>query len=82
MMEFLPFALSAVATAAVGVSLYLTGKMKMVQSQLTGFIGCILWIAYGLCVKDYGIIPVNVLFMALYMKSYMAWRSLVKEAKA
>lgn len=60
--------LSTVATILVACSVILFNKSKPIYANEVGLFGCCMWIFYALSVGAYGIIPVNFIFMLIYVR--------------
>jgi hypothetical protein len=61
--------------AVVGVlGIYFVGR-KTIWGWLVLFINECLWIAYALVTKQYGFIFAALAYMAVYLRSYRAWRT-------
>lgn len=54
------------------LGLWAVGK-KLRWGFISGFISCIIWIAYGLEIDSWGIILGNTLFGIMNLKGYINW---------
>jgi nicotinamide riboside transporter PnuC len=61
--------------AAIGVTgIFFVGR-KTIWGWLVLCINEVIWIAYALATKQYGFIIMAVAYTAVYIKSYMGWKS-------
>ena len=61
--------------AAIGVTgIFFVGR-KTIWGWLVLCINEVIWIAYALATKQYGFIIMALAYTAVYIKSYMGWKS-------
>jgi hypothetical protein len=67
--------------AAIGVSgIYFVGR-KTIWGWLVLLFNEIIWITYAVATQQYGFIVSAIAYAAVYIKSYLHWKSDVKEAE-
>ena len=65
--------LSWLASCLTLASVYLIGKRRA-YGHLVGLAGSLCWILYGKSNNDLALMTLNVVFVWLYLKNWLAWR--------